>query len=391
MDLAAAALLFVTIASLTLAVSGGAAPAPAYPPSPVIAGMEFDTSTIRIAAPGSDNWAVTWADDDHQYTSWGDGGGFGGSNEDGRVSLGFGRVEGGPRDYCCYNIWGGKDPVTPAEFEGKCYGLLSIDGVLYAWCSGSESRGGSDSACFGIQQVYVSGDHAVTWEPTAVRFTPDSFPNSHGFFTPTFLQFGRDYDGARDDHVYSYAPEIVDPTDWNVQTPGGICLMRAPKGRLVQADAYEFFAGFDENKQPLWTDDVAEREPVFSDHANGVMRTSVSYNPGLDRYLLITQQVDRYREKNGHIGIYDAPEPWGPWTPVLFENAWETGLQSGRGRSGTRKTVYWNFSNKWLSDDGLRFVLVYTGDSEQRASDNWTTIDGRFATTGDRRSRYESR
>ncbi|MFO7958684.1 MAG: hypothetical protein R6X33_16465 [Candidatus Brocadiia bacterium] len=135
MDLAVAALLFVTIASLTLAASGGAAPVPPYPPGPVIAGMEFDTSTIRTAAPGSDNWAVTWADDDHQYTSWGDGGGFGGTNEAGRISLGFGRVEGGPRDYRCFNVWGGKDPVTPAEFEGKCHGLLSIDGMLYAWCT----------------------------------------------------------------------------------------------------------------------------------------------------------------------------------------------------------------------------------------------------------------
>ena len=158
--------------------------------------------------------------------------------------------------------------------------------------------------------------------------------------------------------------------------------MRVPKDRMTERAAYEFFAGYDEQGRPTWTDGVAERAPVFSDPVNGVMRTSVSYNAGIDRYLLITQQVSRAMDANGHIGIYDAAEPWGPWTTVLFQNAWETGLQDGRGHTGSRKTVYWNFANKWLSDDGRRFTLVYTGDSEQRASDNWATIEGRFIMAG---------
>ncbi|HJX09709.1 MAG TPA: hypothetical protein VJ733_04335 [Candidatus Binatia bacterium] len=41
-------------------------------------------STLRNLAPYSDNWCITWADNDHQYTSWGDGGGFGGDQKDGR-------------------------------------------------------------------------------------------------------------------------------------------------------------------------------------------------------------------------------------------------------------------------------------------------------------------
>ena len=43
---------------------------------------------IKHAAPGSDNWATTWADDDNQYTVWGDGGGFGGTGQVGRVLYG---------------------------------------------------------------------------------------------------------------------------------------------------------------------------------------------------------------------------------------------------------------------------------------------------------------
>ena len=96
------------------------------------------------------------------------------------------------------------------------------------------------------------------------------------------------------------------------------------------------------------------------------MRTSVAYNKGLGRYLLITQQVDRFRDKNGHIGIYDAPEPWGPWTIVLFANAFDIGLVTHT------KTVFFNFSNKWMSSNGRDFVLVYTNE------DNWATVEGRF-------------
>lgn len=66
----------------------GAASAP-YGPSPIISGISFKTPTKKTLAPGSDNWPITWADDGHQYTSWGDGGGFGGTNDNGRVSPGI--------------------------------------------------------------------------------------------------------------------------------------------------------------------------------------------------------------------------------------------------------------------------------------------------------------
>ena len=104
-----------------------------YRPSPVIAELRLDWSTHQRHAPGSDNWPMTWADDGHQYTAWGDGGGFGGTNSDGRSSLGVARVEGDWDDYRGYNVWGGKDPEVPATFGGKSYGILSVGGVLSMW------------------------------------------------------------------------------------------------------------------------------------------------------------------------------------------------------------------------------------------------------------------
>lgn len=331
-----------------------------YPPSPVITDISFDTSTLRIEAPGSDNWPITWADDDHQYTSWGDGGGFGGTNNDGRVSLGFARIEGTKDNYTGYNVWGGKNPENPEQFNGKSYGIISIDGILYMWRCG----GGSNNTAYEFQQLYKSTNHSATWEFTGVEFDQGTFPGSPGFFCPTFLQFGKDYQGARDNYVYSYAPEIKDDNLWGIQKPGEITLMRVLKTQITNQSQYEYFAGLNGNGNPTWTNNLADRKPVFEDAVNGVMRTSASYNAGLGRYLLITQQVAVQTDENSHIGIYDAPEPWGPWTTVIF--APSTIVQS------TPKTVFWNFSNKWLSPDGKDFVLVYTYEDE------WATLEGSF-------------
>jgi hypothetical protein len=48
-----------------------------YEKSEYITAVEFDWSTFKQFAPGSDIWPVTWADDDNMYTAWGDGGVWG--------------------------------------------------------------------------------------------------------------------------------------------------------------------------------------------------------------------------------------------------------------------------------------------------------------------------
>ena len=362
----AAGCLFLVVAEQRLVATSLTAP---YPPSPVIRNIEFDFSTIRTEAPFSDNWAITWADDGNQYTVWGDGGGFGGNQTDGRVTLGVARVEGDKDNYVGYNVWGGKDPENEATFGGKSYGIISIQGTLWMWRSGETS----DAAIYDFQELYFSNDHGATWNLTNVQYDQDDFTDSHGFFAPTFLQFGQDYQGARDTYVYMYASEIHDNVNWEVQYPGEISMIRVRKQFISDPSQYAYFAGLDGDNFPTWTVDVDEREPVFEDPENGTMRVSVSYNEGLDRYFLITQQVSRNEDENGHIGIYDAPEPWGPWTTVLFENAWDVGLQQGF------KDVYWNFSNKWLSADGRDFTMVYTGPSH----DAWGTVEGHFVLEGD--------
>ena len=53
----------------------------------------------------------------------------------------------------------------------------------------------------------------------------------------------------------------------------------------------------------------------------------------------------------GGFGIYDAPEPWGPWATVFYTEKWDV----GPGESSSLPT-------KWMSPDGQTAYLVFSGD-----------------------------
>ena len=151
-------------------------------------------------------------------------------------------------------------------------------------------------------QLWKSVDYAASWIQTDVRFTYDD----HGIGSPAILNFGRDYAGARDTFIYSYWT-VIKQYIWEEQRPGEILLSRVHRQALEDQSAYRFLAGFDSKGEPLWGD-LEEASPVFAD-TNGVMRNSAVYNPGLNRYLLVTNHTQRNR---GNLAMFDAPEPWGP-------------------------------------------------------------------------------
>jgi hypothetical protein len=324
------------------AASSPSAAAPPYPNSSAITAIRFNWSTHVRLAPGSDNWPVTWADDDHQYTAWGDGGGFGGTNSDGRVSLGFARIEGPRNNYTGFNVWGGKAPENPATFPGKCYGMLCVDCVLYAVVNDQETH---------TDRIYKSVNHGATWSGA-----PWTIPAEDR--TASFLQFGRDYAGSRDRYVYVYAPMA----SW--KTPGtGVWLARVPKAEIMTWNSWVFYGGLSKER-PVWTS-WRQRRAAFQD-TRVAWAVSVSYDAGIGRYLLCSTHKSPMTESG--LGIFDAPEPWGPWTTVAYYDDWR--VPAGQG-----STFFYSFSNKWMRPDGLDFVMVWTGTGDH---DAWNTVEGRF-------------
>jgi CubicO group peptidase (beta-lactamase class C family) len=309
-----------------------------YPPSPVIRRIGWaPKETIVRKARGSDNWPLTWADDDHLYTAYGDGNGFEPHLEE-KLSMGFARVEGGPEDFRGVNL---RSPSGETKGDGKAgkkaSGLLMVDGVLYLLARNA-----------GNSQLAWSMDRGLTWTWSDWKFTTS-------FGCPTFLNFGRNYDGARDDHVYIYSPDhdsAYEPADRMV-------LARAPKERLRERGAYEFFRGLDASGGPIWTRDIAERGAVFN-HPGKCYRGGITYNPGLRRYLwcqiLPGGEAPRFRPGSdprfaGGFAVYDAPEPWGPWTTAYYVEKWDV----GPGETSS-------FPAKWMSAGGGSMHLVFSGD-----------------------------
>jgi hypothetical protein len=127
-------------------------------------------------------------------------------------------------------------------------------------------------------------------------------------------------------------------------------LARVPKGRVTERGDYEFYKGMNPEDVPLWTKDIAERKSVFS-HPGRCYRSAVSYDAGLKRYLWCQTLPGGDARFRGGFGIYDAPEPWGPWTSALFNEDWDV---------GPGETC--SFPTKWMSRDGKTVHLVFSGD-----------------------------
>ena len=303
------------------AVAAGAGKPP-YPPSTVIRKVTFDpASSISCAAPDSDNWPITWADDGHLYTSYGDGWGFEPRTER-KLSQGFARVAGPPENFRGENI---RSPSGERLGDGakgaKASGMLMVDGVLYAWV-----RNVSNS------QLAWSEDHGKTWR-WGFRFE-----TSLG--SPAFLNFGRNYQDARDDYVYTYSQD--GPSAY--ESDDHLVLARVPKDKIRERTAYEFFERLDAGGEPVWTAEITERGAVFS-YPEKVQRVDAVFNPGLGRYLLALGYGH-----GGGWGIFDAPEPWGPWTTAFHTSYWGLGDTHG-----------YRLPSKWISPDGRTMRLVFSG------------------------------
>lgn len=330
----------------------------------MISGVTFDTSSHRRLAQGSDNWPATWSNDDNQYAFWGDGGGFGGSDSDGRVSHGVGRISGDPDTYQGSNRAGGKNGECPSTYLGKGHGApISVGGLLYAWLTPNSEEHGFENFT-----LYRSNDKGCSWTLLDVQFVLATDGISFG----SFVQFGKDNRAARDAYIYTVAAQVTNASSLRiVQRPGKVMLLRVPTTAIEDRGAYEFFTGLDTTGQPKWSANTAAKVAIYDD-ANGVGPfPQMSFVPGLDR-LVYTNQHGAGNTLTGMrslLTMAEAPEPWGPWT-VFYKDLFFPQIE---------QTVFqWNFAPKWFRNSGRDFTLIFSGTG---SNDSWNTIDGTFQTT----------
>jgi hypothetical protein len=160
------------------------------------------------------------------------------------------------------------------------------------------------------------------------------------------LNFGRNYAGARDRYVYIYSHD-----NNSAYLPADRMVMaRVDKRKLSDRSAFEFYQGALADGRPRWTSDIGGRQAVFT-HRACCYRSGITYNAALQRYLWCQTLPKGDARFSGGFGIYDAPEPWGPWTTVFFTENWDV----GPGESSS-------IPAKWISADGRAVHLVFSGD-----------------------------
>ncbi|MDA0709369.1 MAG: serine hydrolase [bacterium] len=315
--------------------------APPYPQSDKITSASWaHPSTVRrfatggIIRDGSDNWPMTWAEDGHQYTAYGDGNGFAPYTPN-KLGMGFARLEGSANTFSAVNIRSDAENTLYGQNGRKASGLLSVAGCIYLLARNDNQKGQHS-------RLGWTADHMRTFQWARWCFKELGHP--------TFINFGKDYAGARDEFVYIWSNDH--PSAY--QASDHFVLLRVPKDQILERDAYEFFVRLRSGK-PVWSTDIKKRGPVFK-FAGTCIRSSVSYNAGLKRYFLWQNMRQAGGEDTrfaGGFGVFEAPEPWGPWKTVYFTTKWDI----GPGELGC-------FPTKWIHKDGKTMQLVCSSDDQ---------------------------
>ena len=323
-----------------------------FPKSKIFAGLEWTGPRAPYREPDikGDTFPITWADDNELYASSGDP--LWGESRDG---LDAEKFSGNAEDYTihktchmnAYTGWGGDGP--------KPTGMVCVDGVLYLAfqnllrqkkpAHGLLSQHGSDA------HIVYSTNKGFIWTPHLPNISEPMFAGCK-FGGPAFVQHGKNNADARDDFVYA-----VSSDQWD--NGSNLRLGRVPKDRIVQRGAWEWVCAWDAQGNPAWHGDLDLAIPVLSLH-RWLGCPEMVYLPKFERYLLLTWRLhsDFSPTQGTDLLVFEAPNPWGPFSLVHFEEFWE----------GQAFNPYCpRVPTKWLSDDNLSGHILFSG------SWNWET------------------
>lgn len=297
------------------------------PRSPVLAGVEWLGSRVPYheAAVKGDTFATTWAEDGLLYTSCGDpcwGGKPGGDS-----GLDVEAISGEPPLWTIRKVNVMPGYLGSGGLGPKPTGMIAVDGALYLacqnWNGGSVPEVPRPLADIATEtghgwdaQIVVSRDRGATWNPAVAGGLTAMFPG-RTFGAPAFINTGRGHAGAPDGWIYAISGEGWDN--------GNACrLGRVERECILSADAWEWVCGYHDDGRPQWSGELARAVPVLV-HPGYLGTVEMVWLAGIERYLLLSwhHKVKASCDAGSELVIYDAPQPWGPFTLVHHEDPWE--------------------------------------------------------------------
>lgn len=304
-------------------------------------------STVQISGGNGDLWPSCWADDDNLYAGSGDGSAFQGKFSD----LSISRISGTPPNLAGRTIansvgtnWSG------SGFDRKPTGMLCINSTLYLAFQNLDSVAFNSAPAASIAKSTDYGN-TWTWDTSAPMFGGSG--KAPLFTTIFFLDYGKNSANAIDQYVYAYGLD----NNWRSQQQ--MYLGRVLAGSIQTRSAWQFFAGTDSSGVPLWTSDITQKKPVLTDtrllypvmfgtdcpaQDAVIGQGGVVYDKPLARYIFTSWSCSTHE-------IYEAPQPWGPWTHVLSNDFGPLRGLTNRGQYGT------SIPSKFISADGKTLML----------------------------------
>ena len=308
-----------------------------YPPSEQFKSIQWQPADaiVRLAR-GSDNWPIASMGDGSHFTAYGDGFGFQPKLKQ-KLSLGFARVTGAPGSLKGVNLRSQTgEQIGDGKRGKKASGLTQIDGTLYMWARNA-----------GNSQLAWSSNEGITW-------TWADWKMETSFGCPTFIQYGDSVSAGNDSVGNDYAYIVSQDSASAYQPADRMVLARVKKSAIRKRGAYEFFVRVDNTGKPVWSSGVDDRGAAFS-HKGRCYRSGLTYNSGLQRYLWCQVLPDSPHPQGprfaGGFGIYEATNPWGPWSTIYFTESWDV----GPGESS-------RIPPNWISEDGKTIHLLFSGD-----------------------------
>ena len=310
-------------------------------------------STFQLPGDG-DLWPSCWSDDGNLYAANGDGVAF--TGESNRFDMAVSLISGMPPNLAGTTVatsvgtnWSGQD------YNRKPTGMLCINGRLYLAFQNLNSLNFNDAPAASIAASADHGD-TWTWDASAPMFGTPGNPHSPAaylFTTIFFLDYGQNASNSTDGYVYAYGLD----NNWRSQQT--LYLARVPNSAIQTRADWEFFTGTDASGHPAWSADITQKAPVLRDDrllypvmfgsdcpsSNPVIaQGGVVYDAPLQRYIFTSWSCATHE-------LYEAPNPWGPWSHFLSNDFGPLRLLENRGQYGT------SIPSKFISADGKTLYL----------------------------------
>lgn len=354
----------------------GAAP---YDTSTYLTDLTLTWSSHDEIDCNTDNWPVTWHDDNNLYMTFGDGCGIEGSPPGTPTSFGVARITGTWASYSANNVFGGNSPTCSYDnsFNGKSRSMASINGKLYAWWSNA-----SGTNVYDRQELIWSDDDGCTWTKHGTNAI-DNWTDVHSGHIVNCEQ-GGDQD-CGDGYVYEVWVHTYDTGSLGIQTGGSPNAGRLHLSRVADANfetysSREWFSGT--SGSPAWSSNDNDKTEIFVDTNGTGWNSSMSYISALDRYILATEHtysgVGADGSEGGCLGIYESENPYGPWSTVKWWSCTGNDYFGYNQSSMASSTFFLDIPLKWVEGDVATsgdFILFFTGTG---TVDSWNAIEASF-------------